>query len=92
MGTIGGGLSVADPSGCWPTSLRTLKTRCRWGPPARSIAIADFIRIPTLPRYSPGELVTEIRIPLPAVNTGSAYGFQAHGRCPIPPFPAVWSW
>ena len=75
MGTIGGGLSVADPSGCWPTSLRTLKTTVQvMGPAgARSIAVADFIEDSYVTTLQPGELVTEIRIPLPAANTGSAY-------------------
>ena len=75
MGTIGGGLSVADPSGCWPTSLRALDTTVQLTGPngSRSVAIADFVLDSYITVLQPGELVTEIQIPVPGPGTGSAY-------------------
>jgi aerobic carbon-monoxide dehydrogenase medium subunit len=75
MGTIGGGLSVADPSGCWPTSLRALDTSVQVAGPSgnRSIAIADFLQDSYVTALQTGELVTEIQVPVPGPGTGSAY-------------------
>jgi carbon-monoxide dehydrogenase medium subunit len=75
MGTIGGGLSVADPSGCWPTSLRALDTTVQLTGPngSRSVAIADFLLDSYITALASGELVTEIQVPVPGPGTGSAY-------------------
>ncbi|MFK8050578.1 MAG: xanthine dehydrogenase family protein subunit M [Halioglobus sp.] len=75
MGTIGGGLSVADPSGCWPTSLSALDAVIQVAGPAgsRSIAMADFVQDTYLTALNAGELVTSIEIPIPESGTGSAY-------------------
>ncbi|MEH6581836.1 MAG: xanthine dehydrogenase family protein subunit M [Halioglobus sp.] len=75
MGTIGGGLSVADPSGCWPTSLRTLDTLVHVVGPdgSRSIAMVDFILDTYVTALRAGELVTAIEVPVPGPGTGSAY-------------------
>ncbi len=75
MGTIGGGLSVADPSGCWPTSLSALDAVIQVAGPAgnRSIAMSDFLVDTYVTALQTGELVTSIEIPLPGQGTGSAY-------------------
>ena len=75
MGTIGGGVSVADPSGDWPTGLRTLDAKLVLAGAAgsRTVSISDFI----LDSYSTclqgGELVTEIQIAIPPAGSSSAY-------------------
>lgn len=75
MGTIGGGLSVADPSGCWPTSLSALDALIQVTGPqgGRSIAMADFVQDTYVTALNTGELVTSIEIPVPESGTGSAY-------------------
>lgn len=75
MGTIGGGLSVADPSGCWPTSLSVLDAVIQVAGPQgnRSIAMADFVQDTYVTALNTGELVTCIEIPIPGEGTGSAY-------------------
>ncbi|MFT6366046.1 MAG: carbon-monoxide dehydrogenase medium subunit [Halioglobus sp.] len=75
MGTIGGGLSVADPSGCWPTSLSALDAVIQvFGPRGhRSIAMADFLVDSYVTALETGELITSIDIPLPSQGTASAY-------------------
>jgi carbon-monoxide dehydrogenase medium subunit len=75
MGTIGGGLSVADPSGCWPTSLSALDAVIHViGPQGnRSIAMSDFLVDTYVTALQTGELITHIDIPLPSQGTGSAY-------------------
>jgi carbon-monoxide dehydrogenase medium subunit len=75
MGTIGGSLAEADPTGDWAPVLlatgATVKTLSSNG--ERSIGIADFILDAYQTTLQPGELVTEIEVPLPPTRTGSAY-------------------
>lgn len=74
-GTIGGGLSVADPSGDWPTGLRTLDTTvvCTGPEGERKVAIADFVIDSYTADLKDGELVTEVQIKVPPANSGGAY-------------------
>lgn len=75
MGTIGGSIAEADPTGDWaPVLLATgaaVKTLAASG--ERSIDIADFILDAYQTALHPGELVTEIEIPHPAARSGGAY-------------------
>ncbi len=75
MGTIGGGVSVADPSGDWPTGLRTLDaTLLLTGPGGdRSVSITEFILDAYTTCLGAAELVTEIQIAVPPTGSGSAY-------------------
>lgn len=75
MGTIGGGLSVADPSGDWPTILRVLNADIDVAGSAgsRTVNIADFILDTYVTCLNADEIVTGVRIPLPDANTTSAY-------------------
>jgi carbon-monoxide dehydrogenase medium subunit len=75
MGTIGGGVSIADASGCWPCGLRTIGAQIvATGPSgSRQIPIAEFIQGAYTTSLATNEIVTEIQIPLPGANTGSAY-------------------
>jgi carbon-monoxide dehydrogenase medium subunit len=74
-GTIGGGLSVADPSGDWPTGLTVLNARviCQSKSGQRTVPVRDFI----IESYTTGlagdELLTEVQIDLPATPTAGAY-------------------
>lgn len=74
-GTIGGGLSVADPSGDWPTGLRVLDTTvvCTGPNGARNVDIKDFIIDSYTADLRDGELVTEVQVKVPPANSGGAY-------------------
>lgn len=74
-GTIGGGLSVADPSGDWPTGLRVLDAQvvCRGPNGERTLAIEDFIVDSYTTALGNGELVTEVKFKLPPAHSGGAY-------------------
>jgi len=75
MGTIGGGVSVADPSGDWPTGLRAVDARLVLTGPggARTVSISDFILDSYTTCLNDAELVTEIQIALPPAGSSSAY-------------------
>lgn len=75
MGTIGGGVSIADPSGCWPTGLRVLNADLVLTGPAgnRTVAVADFILDAYATSLKGDELLTEVQITLPPVGSSSAY-------------------
>ena len=75
MGTIGGSLAEADPTGDWaPVLLATGATVKTLGPAGeRSIDIAEFILDAYNTALQPAELVTEIAVPKPAARSGSAY-------------------
>jgi carbon-monoxide dehydrogenase medium subunit len=74
-GTIGGGLSVADPSGDWPTALSVLNARvvCSSQNGQRTLAVRDFIIESYTTSLEVDELVTEIQIDLPEQPLGGAY-------------------
>lgn len=74
-GTIGGGLSVADPSGDWPTGLRVLDAVvvCTGPSGSRNVAIKDFILDSYTTCLQDSELVTEVQIKVPPANSGGAY-------------------
>ncbi len=75
LGTIGGSIAEADPTGDWaPVLLATGATVKTTGPEGeRSIDIHDFIQDAYTTALLPAELVTEIAIPLPAPHIGGAY-------------------
>ncbi len=79
LGTIGGSISIADPSSDWPTLLHLLDAQvvCRGLHGSRTIDIRDFITDSYSNSLADGELVTEIQIPVPPANSGGAYlGFK----------------
>ena len=75
MGTIGGSIAEADPTGDWAPVLlalsATVKTLGLAG--ERSLDIAEFILDAYTTALQPAELVTEIAIPPPAERSGGAY-------------------
>ena len=74
-GTVGGSLAHADPSADAPAALlalgATLELRSLSGD--RMLALAEFLRGPFTTALEPGEIVTEIHVPLPGPGAGSAY-------------------
>ena len=75
MGTIGGSIAEADPTGDWaPVLLATGATVTTLGANgARSIELADFILDAYTTALLPAELITEIAVPIPSPRTGGAY-------------------
>jgi carbon-monoxide dehydrogenase medium subunit len=75
MGTIGGSIAEADPTGDWaPVLMATGATVKTLGPRGeRSIDISAFIQDAYTTALQPAELITEIAIPLPQGNSAGAY-------------------
>jgi len=75
LGTIGGSIAEADPTGDWaPVLLATGATVKTLGPSGeRSIDIADFIQDAFTTALQPAEVVTGIEVPLPPQRSGGAY-------------------
>jgi len=67
MGTIGGSISHADPAADYPASLIALdaKVVIKSTRSSRIVEFKDFIKDMYTPDLSPGELVTEIIVPIP---------------------------
>ena len=79
LGTIGGSVSVADPSSDWPALLHTLNAKilCQGLAGQRVIPIGDFIADSYTNALHDDELITEVHIPVPAKNSAGAYiGFK----------------
>ncbi|MFZ0314425.1 MAG: xanthine dehydrogenase family protein subunit M [Candidatus Korobacteraceae bacterium] len=75
MGTIGGSIAEADPTGDWaPVLLAAGATVKTLGPGGeRSIDFGNFILDAYTTALEPGELVTEIVVDRPAERSGGAY-------------------
>lgn len=75
MGTIGGSIAEADPTGDWaPVLLATGASVKTLGPGGeRTIAIADLILDAYTTALQPGELITEIAVSPSQPRTGGAY-------------------
>jgi aerobic carbon-monoxide dehydrogenase medium subunit len=79
LGTIGGSVSVADPSSDWPALLFVMASEvvCEGPKGRRVVPIRDFIVDSYTTCLGDAELVTEIRMPMPPANSGGAYiGFK----------------
>ena len=81
MGTIGGSIAEADPTGDWaPVLLATTAQVKTLGPNGeRAIALSEFILDAYTTVLQPGELITEITVPAPQPRSGGAY--VAMKRC-----------
>lgn len=75
MGSIGGGLAEADPSGCWPTSLIALDAAalCLGPDGERLVPVRELLVDAYTPALEDGEIITQIRIPLANLSATSAY-------------------
>ena len=79
LGTIGGSVSIADPSSDWPALLHALDAEivCKGRAGSRKVRIQDFIQDSYTNSLADAELVTEIQFPLPPAHSGGAYlGFK----------------
>ena len=75
MGTIGGSIAEADPTGDWaPVLLATSATVRALGPNGeRNIDIGEFIQDAYTTALQPGEVVTDIAVPMRPERSGGAY-------------------
>ena len=80
VGTIGGSLSHADPAADWPAVTCALDAAVRVAGPRgeRTLQVQEFIQGPLTTALDPGEIVLQVRIPLPKAKTGSAYEKLPH--------------
>ena len=79
-GTIGGSLSHADPSADWPAVLLALDASVQLasGKGERSVKVEQFIVGPLSTVLEPGEILTQVRVPLPSGRYGGAYEKLPH--------------
>jgi len=80
MGTLGGSLAHADPAADLPAVMLALGAELvAVGPKGtRSIPIGLFFLKLFTTALGPGEVLTEVRLPLPPAGTGGAYAKFAH--------------
>ncbi|TMA74196.1 MAG: xanthine dehydrogenase family protein subunit M [Deltaproteobacteria bacterium] len=75
LGTIGGSLAHADPSADWPAVLTALDATVVVAGPRgeRTLKVQDLITGPLSTVLENGELLTQVKIPLPPARTAGAY-------------------
>lgn len=74
-GTVAGSLCHADPAGDWASVMLALRAELVVNGPqgTRTISIDDFLVGPFTTALRAGEILTEIRAPIPKEKYGSAY-------------------
>ena len=74
-GTIGGSLAHADPAADYPAAILALEAEIVASSVGgtRSISAADFFVDLLTTQLRPGEIVTEVRVPVNGPRTGAAY-------------------
>ena len=74
-GTIGGSLAHADPGGDWPAALMALDAvvEVTGLTGRRTVPLRDFLVDAYTTVLGPGDMLTAVRIPLPAPGSGGAY-------------------
>ena len=79
-GTIGGSLAHADPNADWPAVTCALGASVRIAGPRgeRTVPVDQFITGPLTTVLEPNEILVQVRVPLPAGRTGSAYEKLPH--------------
>lgn len=80
MGTVGGSLSHADPSADWPAVLLALDASVQLAGPRgeRSVKMDQLILGPLTTALQAGEILTQVRVPLPSGRYGGAYEKLPH--------------
>ena len=75
LGTIGGSLAHADPAADWPAVLTALDASVVVAGPRgeKTIKVEQLMVGPLTTALQPGEILTQIRIPLPPARTAGAY-------------------
>jgi carbon-monoxide dehydrogenase medium subunit len=79
-GTIGGSIAHADPAADWPAVVLALGAEIKATGPkgARTIKADDFFKDVMTTALGPDEVLTEVRIPVPAAGSGMAYVKHPH--------------
>jgi len=80
LGTIGGSLAHADPSADWPAVTVALDATVKIAGPRgeRSVPVEQLISGPLSTVLEPAEILVQVRFPLPAARSGSAYEKLPH--------------
>ena len=75
MGTLGGNIAHADPANDHPAVMLAVEAAfvLRGGAGERQVAAGDFFQDLFMTALGEDEVLTEVRIPLPAAGTGSTY-------------------
>jgi aerobic carbon-monoxide dehydrogenase medium subunit len=79
-GTLGGSLAHADPASDMPAVILALGARVvlRFAAGERELDAAEFFVGPFLTAIAAGELLVEVRLPVPPSGSGSAYAKVEH--------------
>jgi carbon-monoxide dehydrogenase medium subunit len=74
-GTIGGSVAHADPSADYPAALQALEARVvlKGAQSDRTVPVADFLVDTFTTTIEPGEIVSEIVVPIEDPGTGTSY-------------------
>ena len=80
LGTVGGSIVHADPASDMPAVLLALGARITLRSPGgeRELTLADLLVGPFLTALGPQELITDVVVPVPAQDSGSAYASVEH--------------
>ena len=80
LGTIGGSLAHADPAADWPAVLMALDASVKIASSRgeRTIKVEELIVGPLTTALAPGEIVVQVRVPLPSGRYGGAYEKLPH--------------
>lgn len=75
LATVGGNLAHGDPANDHPATMLALRAQIVASGPAgqRTVPIDEFFEDLFLTALAPDEILTEIRIPIPAPRSGGAY-------------------
>src|SRR5262245_23322708 len=75
LATVGGNLAHGDPANDHPAAMLALEAEVGVVGPTgtRRLPVAELFTGPLTTALGPGEILTEIRIPLPPANSGGAY-------------------
>jgi carbon-monoxide dehydrogenase medium subunit len=80
LGTVGGSLAHADPSADWPAVLTALDASVVLAGPQgeRTLKVEQLIVGPLTTALEPGEILIQVRVPLPPARTAGAYEKLPH--------------
>jgi carbon-monoxide dehydrogenase medium subunit len=80
LGTIGGSLAHADPAADFPVILTALNGSfvVQSSSGSRTIGVDEFFTDFFTTSMAPNEILTEIRVPIPASGSGTAYAKLPH--------------
>jgi carbon-monoxide dehydrogenase medium subunit len=75
MGTIGGSVAHADPAADYPAALQALEAKIvlKSASGERTVAVDDFFVDTFTTALEPGEIVTEVIVPIDGSSVGSSY-------------------